>query len=65
MRRNHSDSGGDHRQQEEILRAVKSFNLCLIGVPEGEDVEDGGKSISENTMDENFLKLLEDINPQA
>ena len=38
---------------------IQKANLCLIGIPEGEEKEKGIENIFQETMDENFPNLKE------
>ena len=40
---------------------IKCINLCVIGVPEGEEREKGSEKISEEIRAENFLNMRKEI----
>ena len=41
----------------DIQHNVKSTNICIIGVPKGEDREKGAENTFESIVPENFLKV--------
>ena len=59
-------SSGNHtswtgKKNEASLRNlwdnIKYTNICIIGVPKGEDREKGAENLFESTVPENFLKV--------
>ena len=44
---------------------MKCNNICIIGVPEGEEREQGIKDLSEEIMTENFCNLVKEKDTQV
>ena len=44
---------------------IKSANLCIIGIPEGEEREKGIKNVFEEIMAENFPNIKKETDIQA
>lgn len=52
------------KQKSDIWDTVFWSNMHVSGIPELDVRQKGTEAIFEETMPENFLKLLKDINPQ-
>lgn len=45
--------------------SIKHTNICIIGIPKGEEKEKGEESLHEKTITENFLNLEKEKNIQV
>ena len=52
----------DRTDIQELVNKFKSYNLCITGIPEGE--ENRAKEIFEESMAKNFPKLMTDTKSQ-
>ena len=55
-----------NKENEDILRDlwdnIKCTNICILGVPEGEEREKGSKKIFEEIIAENFPNMVTKFN---
>lgn len=51
--------GGNESNIQDLWDSLKCSNLCIIGIPEGEERENGIKNRSEEIMAENVSNLKE------
>ena len=49
------------RQPKNVLENIKCTNICIIGVPEGEEREKGPKKVFEEVRAENFPNMGKEI----
>lgn len=49
---------------QEVRGNYKRCNICVTGIPKGEERQKGREEIVEAKMTENFPKLISDIKPQ-
>jgi len=53
------------QQQQQQQDYIKHSNICIIGVPEGEERGKGAENISEDTIAKNFSNVGKETNLQV
>ena len=53
--------GGNEDSLRNLWDKIKGTNICIIGIPEGEDGEKGPEKISEERRAENFPNMGKEI----
>ena len=46
-----------------LWKNIKLYSIFVIGIPEGEERENGGEEIFEEILSENFPKVMTDSKP--